>query len=251
MVAAHRALLLLFVALTAAACAPRAGRLRAQHPLLATIDGESALVPSGAGVLLSEGPAPLETPAAQRARDRVAAAARSFVGKRGIDVDGHAFRFDCSGVARGIYAQAGHRLGGSPSFRGENDVAVLYRLAKAHGSLRASEPLVGDLVFFDNTYDRDGDGKRNDPLSHVGVVEEVRPDGTVVFIHHASGGVLRYRMNLEHPLSREHPRSGETANHFLRRAEGGESAKTSAELFVAYGTLLTGREEREERLVLR
>lgn len=208
-------------------------------------------MPAGPGVLFGAGPAPLETPAAQRSRERVAAAARSVVGSRSMDVDGQRFRFDCSGVARGIYAKAGHRLGGTPSFRGENDVAVLYRLAERYGSLRPSDPLVGDLVFFENTYDRDGDGRRNDALSHVGIVEEVRPDGTVVFIHHASGGILRYRMNLEFPQARDHPKSGETVNHFLRRAERGESAKTSAELFVAYGTLLTGREEREDRLVLR
>ncbi len=29
---------------------------------------------------------------------------------------------------------------------------------------------LGDLVFFDNTYDRNGDGKFDDRITHVGIV---------------------------------------------------------------------------------
>lgn len=234
-------LLLLFVAASlAGACTPRAGTLRYRHPLLGDAAGEAPLSAPGPGVLFGEGAAPLDTPEARSARARVAGAAKGFVGHRSVVVDGERYRFDCSGITRGIYARAGFPLGGTPSFRGENDVSVLYRYVRENGSLRRSDPLVGDLVFFDDTYDKNNDGVRNDPLTHVGVVEDVLSDGTVVFVHHAAGGILRYRMNLAHPAVRRDD-SKRTLNHYLRRAERGQPAKTTAQLFVAYGTVVTGR----------
>lgn len=238
---AVRLLSSLVVVLVAAGCAPKAGTLRHQHPLLGRADGEAPLTAPGPGLLFGEGATPLDTPEANSARSRVASSAKAFVGQRSVVVAGERYRFDCSGVARGIYARAGVPLGGTPSFRGENDVSVLYRYVRENGSLRKSDPLVGDLVFFDDTYDRNGDGLRNDPLSHVGVVEEVLDDGTVVFVHHAAGGILRYRMNLSSPDLRRDPTTKRTLNHYLRRAEGGQPAKTTAQLFVAYGTVVTGR----------
>lgn len=236
-----RLLSLLVVVLLPAACAPKAGTLRHRHPLLGAAAGERPLTAPGPGLLFGEGAAPLDTPEANSARSRVAESAKALVGQRSVVVAGERYRFDCSGVARGIYARAGFPLGGAPSFRGENDVSVLYRFVRESGSLRRSDPLVGDLVFFDDTYDRNGDGLRNDPLSHVGVVEEVLDDGTVVFVHHAAGGILRYRMNLARPNVRRDEQTKRTLNHYLRRAEGGQPAKTTAQLFVAYGTVVTGR----------
>ena len=134
----------------------------------------------GPGLLFGEGPAPLDSPEAKSARARVAESAKAVIGQRSLVVGGQKYRFDCSGVTRAIYARAGFPLGGRPSFRGENDVSVLYRHVRESGSLRRSDPLVGDLVFFDDTYDRNGDGVRNDPLSHVGVVEDVLDDGVHV-----------------------------------------------------------------------
>ena len=49
----------------------------------------------------------------------------------------------------------------------------------------------GDLVFFDNTWDADGDGVDNDPFTHVGVVEKVESDGTIVFISRVSEAIKR------------------------------------------------------------
>jgi hypothetical protein len=59
-------------------------------------------------------------------------------------------------------------------------------------------PKAGDLVFFNNTWDMNRNGKWDDPLTHVGMVTGVEEDGTVVYIHHASRGVQRYRMNLKY-----------------------------------------------------
>lgn len=225
------------VTLAGGACSLKSGSVQPRHPLLLGDVGERALRP-GTGAFVVDGPAPADTPAANRLRGRIAGAASDVVGKRQVVVGQRRYRMDCSGVARGIYALAGVQLGGSPQRPDENDTSILYRWVQQNGSLRRSHPTVGDLVFFHDTYDQNGDGVRNDPLSHVGVVERVLDDGTVVFVHRVGAGILRYRMNLERPTQRRDPESGRTLNHYLRRAEGGEPARTTAELFAAFGTVV-------------
>ena len=55
----------------------------------------------------------------------------------------------------------------------------------------------GDLVFFDNTWDYNGDGMANDPLTHVGIVERQEDDGTIVFISRVAGAIERYEAERE------------------------------------------------------
>ncbi|MEW5850558.1 MAG: CHAP domain-containing protein [Myxococcota bacterium] len=118
---------------------------------------------------------------------------------------------------------------------------ALYEYARVRGLLhRQTRPRPGDVVFFHDTYDRNGDGKLNDPLTHVALVERVEDDGTVVIIHRAGGSVLRQRMNLLHPNARTDPKTGRTWNHLLRRARPGAPARTTAELFAGFATLHLG-----------
>ena len=99
----------------------------------------------------------------------------------------------------------------------------------------------GDLVFFHNTYDRNRDGRLNDSLTHVGVVEEVKTDGTVTYVHHAGARILRFRMNLDQPNAVRDPKTGRRLNHPLRRASGSQPSMTSGQLFAGYGTLSLSR----------
>jgi cell wall-associated NlpC family hydrolase len=180
---------------------------------------------------------------ARAARLRVAAAAASSLGGQPIIVGGVRYRFDCSGVASGIYAKAGFPLGSDAIDGGGLDVRRLYELVKATGSLRKSDPLPGDLVFFDDTYDYNGNGQLDDPLSHVGVVERVVDDGTVIFVHRIGQQVVRARLNLRFP-ARRHDDKRQPLNHYLRSASGAWPAKTTGELFVAFGSLPVARPER-------
>ena len=41
--------------------------------------------------------------------------------------------------------------------------------------------------------------RHDDPLTHVGVVEEIEPDGTVQILHRANRGIVRDPMNLLRP----------------------------------------------------
>ncbi|HSP79201.1 MAG TPA: CHAP domain-containing protein [Myxococcaceae bacterium] len=142
---------------------------------------------------------------------------------------------DCSGVVRLAYREVGVELLSQGMRPGENAVTAMYRRAKRAGALHKRTPRPGDLVFFRETYDRNGDGRRNDGLTHVGVVERVEKDGTVVFVHRTSRGVKRGRMNLRHPKLHQ-TRDGSVLNDYLRRAERGQRARFTGELFSGYAT---------------
>lgn len=218
----------------AISCAPLSTGARRQHPLLGTEAGRGS--PTSTTSLRSpvDDPLPDDGEDERAVRTRLAAAAASSIGDRPLVVGGVRYRMDCSGVAAGIYAKAGVRVddGGGPSTR------ALYELAQRHGSLRRSRPLPGDLVFFDDTYDANGNGLRDDPLSHVGVVEKVLPDGTVLFVHRIGSRIVRWRMHPDRPSERVDER-GQTLNHALRAGEGPFPAMTTGELFVAFGSLPT------------
>lgn len=226
-------------------CTPVDAAVRRDHPLLSREVGDTPASspdwrsPFGA---LGDDRVPDDDDDAKSARLRLAAAADSVVGTDAIVVGGVRYRFDCSGVASGIYAKGGVPVIADDA-SGGLDVHGLYALVQRTGSLRKSDPLPGDFVFFDDTYDANGNGRVDDPLSHVGVVEQVDDDGTVVFVHRIGRRIIKQRLNLRQPTVR-HDKSGKALNHYLRAASGALPAKTTAELFVAFGSLPVTRPER-------
>ena len=118
-----------------------------------------------------------------------------------------------------VYAQAGVSLRTSTK-PGDNGVTALYRYALNHGRVyNGGRPVPGDLVFFRETYDQNRDGRRNDGLTHVGIVDQVDADGTVTVIHRVKRGVVRYRMNLARPRVAKDPNTGRILNDTLRAPE--------------------------------
>jgi hypothetical protein len=122
-------------------------------------------------------------------------------------------------VTRAIYLAHGIDLfeGGAADGKA-NGVGLIYNHLRKHGQLHRG-PVVqaGDLVFFDNTWDYNGDGLVNDPLTHVGIVERVESNGTIVFISRVAGAIERY-------MRRKHWRDGEQTPYL------------TGELFAAFGT---------------
>jgi hypothetical protein len=56
------------------------------------------------------------------------------------------------------------------------------------------------VIFWDNTYDRNGDGAWNDSLTHAGVVIRTYADGSVDYVHHNyRDGIVIARMSLASP----------------------------------------------------
>jgi hypothetical protein len=178
-------------------------------------------------------PQPPGTPETVRAS--LAKTAEDWIGRRELALGARRFSNDCVGFVKLVYAANGIDVAASPIRRGDNGVTAIYDFTQTHGVLHRDGPQTGDLVFFHDTYDRNGDGVVNDGLTHVGIVDFTYPDGTVEVIHRVSRGVVRYRMNVDHPLDRT--RDGRVINDFLRRGRDGHSV-TAGTLFAAYGTVV-------------
>ncbi len=166
--------------------------------------------------------------------------AAELVGARTIEVKGRRISYDCAGVTRAIYLPHGIDLYESDAGDHQaNGVRLIYAHVRQHGRIHQG-PVVrpGDLIFFDNTWDYNGDGLVNDPLTHVGVVERVEADGTVVFISRVAEAIERFRMNLAKPHIRR-AEDGRILNDHMRRKRGDDADGTSyltGELFAAFGT---------------
>ncbi len=177
-------------------------------------------------------------------RSHIVATAARLVGvsSPAFEVDGVRFNGDCSGYVAAVYQAEGIPLRDAlhlqPGDAGSSAVA-LYRMVATHGVVFGAErrPLPGDLVFFNDTSDRNGNGLVDDPLTHVGIVEEVLPGGAVRFLHRGSHGVARGIMDLAH-RDRDRDAAGATLNTPLRLARRGDPPGTrylSAQLFAGYG----------------
>ncbi|HSA85229.1 MAG TPA: CHAP domain-containing protein [Nitrospira sp.] len=196
-------------------------------------NGFSTMVARGAHCCAMAKGAPRQT--------ALAKTAVRFVGQSRVQIGGRNYAPDCSGFVRGVYAtQRVDLYGGLGELDGGNGVGRIFTHVVEHGRVHYG-PTVhpGDLVFFHNTWDFNRDGLPNDPLTHVGVVEKVDLDGTVLFVSSVSAGIERYRMNLKHPDTHKAP-DGRILNDFLRRKHAGDAPGTyylAGRLFAAFGTL--------------
>ena len=217
--------LLLAPALLLLACAPgiraarhdtplpppaRDSRAGARHP-----GAGPALVPRGA-TPQAKGRAPREL-AVRRALE----IASSHVGRRRIAVDGVSYGDDCAALVRAALAGAGRPLPSSA-----RDAAGLAAHARAAGLLRTGAPRAGDLVFL-------ADRPDGSP-AHVGIVETVSDDGTVLVLHRAARGVARLRANAAQPW-KARGEGGKWLNDVL--VVGG-SRVPAGRLVVGYASLL-------------
>lgn len=130
--------------------------------------------------------------------------ARQLVGAKTLNINGEKFTMDCSGLTLAIYYNSGVDLRKIyPKYTG-NGVSRLFQGLEDQGLL-SQEPSPGDLIFWDDTWDKNGDGKWNDPLTHVGMVVAVYDNGDIDYVHeHVTKGITIEKMNLKMPDSREH-----------------------------------------------
>ena len=163
-----------------------------------------------------------------------------LVGATTIHIKGRRIANDCAGVTRAIFLEHGIDLYDSTAPDPKaNGVKLIHRHVNRHGKLHQG-PAVrpGDLVFFDNTWDYNGDGMANDTLTHVGIVERQENDGTIVFISRVAGAIERYRMNLALPHVHR-TTEGRLLNDYLRRKDFDDPARAAyltGELFAGFGS---------------
>ena len=175
-------------------------------------------------------------------RSTIVRAAAKLVGATTITSEGRRITYDCAGVTRAIFLKHGIDLyDADAGDSNANGVRLIYNHVRQYGILHQKPaPRPGDLVFFDNTWDFNGDGQLNDPLTHVGIVERTEPDGTVIFISRVADAIERYRMNLR--LPRVHKTAdGRVLNDYIRRKLPGDPDgmdRLTGALFASYGTRL-------------
>ncbi len=190
---------------------------------------------------IPEVPAPGETASpvvvATGSRETAVGTAQGLVGKTKLVVQGRRYGDDCTGLVRAVFEPLGVNLLAEAA-PGDNGVTAMWRFAAKHGRIfEGGRPLPGDLVFFKETYDLNRDGHTNDGLTHIGLVEDVEADGTVLVIHRVARGVVRYRMNLANPTQLR-TADGRRLNDWLRTEAPGSKPRLTAELFAGYATLL-------------
>ncbi|MBA2321809.1 MAG: hypothetical protein H0V89_11735, partial [Deltaproteobacteria bacterium] len=99
-------------------------------------------------------------------------------------------------------------------------------------------PSPGDIAFFDDTYDRNGDRQRNDPKSHVAIVLSAdAATGDILLAHGGSThGRALFHMNLRRP-------SDPDANSGIRRPSASDRPgvpRLAGELFTGFGRVGSG-----------
>lgn len=143
------------------------------------------------------------------------------------------YRSDCSG-----FVCAAANLVGLPL---DGNTQGIWEIAKARGGVHhRKRPDVGDLVFFDQTYDRNRNGRLDDELTHIAIVVEVHEDGRLLLAH---GGTSRGRTTLWMDLERPDVRVDEAGvehNGYLRGKKRSDPKRTkylSGELWRAFATV--------------
>ena len=160
----------------------------------------------------------------------ITVAAASFIGQNRLVVGGQQYRYDCSGLVEATYAASGVPLKGIST--------SLYDFAKSQRVVhKKNNPFPGDLAFFRNTYDKNKNGKRDDGITHVAIVEKVEKDGTIHLIHLGSKGVTRIFMNLQ-DSGQYKLVDGKIWNSYLRVATKKDKGPVlTGELWVGFASL--------------
>jgi hypothetical protein len=140
------------------------------------------------------------------------------------------FRDDCSGFVSAVMTEEGLDMDGR--------VITIYERAVENDAIHWDlVPIAGDLVFFDDTHDRNNNGLLDDDLTHIGIVLDVEPDGTVVFGHAGlSSGRGVGRLNLYTPGMRDRS-DGERVNSILRSPKSWDppgAVHLAGELFAGF-----------------
>ncbi|MCO4768471.1 MAG: C40 family peptidase [Deltaproteobacteria bacterium] len=151
---------------------------------------------------------------------RILDTATSLLGQSKVTVNKRPYRADCSGFVKAAFSPTNVQLI-SASAKGASGTELIYQTLRERRRLRGPGSIrPGDLLFFHNTWDRNKNRLRDDQFTHVALVSQVEPDGTVSYFHYASGRVKRGVMNLRHRDEARDPDTGKTWNSPLRVGGG-------------------------------
>lgn len=155
----------------------------------------------------------------QNLQIKAARKAKSLIGykTKKIKVNNKFFNYDCSGLVAASYYPFGIDLIDLVKSRPDRNITVrLYKeFYKKIIRNKSHIPNIGDLIFFQNTYDKNKNNKWDDGITHIGIVTKVDSDKTIHFVHLIRKGIMSHRMNLNFPKKYIH--RNKKVNDFLRR----------------------------------
>ncbi len=128
------------------------------------------------------------------------------------------------------------------------NIPALYRACRQDGEVSHSNPRIGDMAFFHNTFDANDDTRNNDWYTHVAIVENIDPSGQITLLGYQSKQLQRFRMNLEQ-VDAATSRDGTVLNSEIRVRSNKEAPFTqylSGQLFAGYCSLV----DRNQNLTL-
>lgn len=121
--------------------------------------------------------------------------------RNSLTIQGKEFTQDCTGTVLAAYWGAGLNPVKYFHLYNGNGVKRLHDMGEAYDlNYFSSLPNPGDVIIWDDTYDRDGNGKWGDPYTHAGIVVSVTEDGQITYLHYNyAKGVVLEKMNLTRP----------------------------------------------------
>lgn len=164
-------------------------------------------------------------------------------GTRYVRVGQRSYRDDCSNILRIAYEAVGVDLFSEHHrFPSANGVKLIRKKGLTEfASTSSVSAEVGDVIIFDNTFDRNKNGLRDDEDTHAAIVLAVDSDGTVALYNRVASGHRVYRMNVRLGEKRRHPETNARINHVLRRASKQKEvsgSRLTGALFATYVRVL-------------
>ena len=165
-----------------------------------------------------------------------------------VNVNGRVLRIDhdCSYFVRAAYWKASDQTmdlfeqaisTGAAPMNLTSGVQFISLLFEKNYRFGKKDFQIGDVIIFNNTWDRNKNRKRDDMYTHVGIVSAVDEDGTIEFIHGNVGRTIKKGyINFDHP---DVARLGEKpVNTYLRPKyawENNSSLNLTSNLVYAFG----------------
>lgn len=172
----------------------------------------------------------------QQKRLEIVRYTRGLLGRKDLAGGDPRFKNDCSGLVLGVFRTLGYEVELTHTRRVRFLSDAIYRSLNERGFTYVNfRPKPADLVFFKKTVAGSGDF-----VTHVGIVDAVLPDKTVVILNYTSPGVTELKMNLLDPHVHK-TGAGRVKNDYLKQKTGSgtDEKRLSGELFFSFGDLLS------------
>lgn len=108
------------------------------------------------------------------------------VGRSDLTVNGRTFGLDCTGSVLAAYWYAGIDLAKEfGRFPGNGVKKLYYYLEERDLLYKTKYPAPGDIIFWNDSWDANGNGRADDPLTHVGMIVSMdQMTGQGTYMHH-------------------------------------------------------------------